>query len=59
MDMKFTLKIKQNKTTKEYYVILPKKLTTKMKWGVGDKLKWTDNGDGSLTLQKIRKTRKR
>lgn len=53
MDMKFTLKIKQNKTTKEYYVILPKKLTTKMKWSVGDKLKWTDNGDGSLTLQKI------
>ena len=53
MDMKFTLKVKQNKTTKECYVILPKKLLTKMKWCVGDKLKWTDNGDGSLTLQKI------
>ena len=52
-NMPYTLKVEQNGTTDEYYIILPEDLLEKMKWKTGDSIDWHDNKDGSFTLQKI------
>ena len=52
-DMTCTLKVEQNKTDGEYYIILPQELLEKMQWQTDDQIEWHDNKDGSFTLMKI------
>jgi bifunctional DNA-binding transcriptional regulator/antitoxin component of YhaV-PrlF toxin-antitoxin module len=51
--MTYTLKVEQNETTGEYYIILPEKLLKRMKWETGDNVEWTANKNGSVTLKKV------
>ena len=50
--MTYTLKVQQDKKTKNLFIRLPAKLMKEMKWKVGDPLEWLNNKDGSYTLQK-------
>jgi len=54
--MKYVLTVKQNKATKEFFIILPKKLIKKMGWKIGDFLEWKDQRDGSFILIKKEKS---
>jgi len=47
------LKVKYNKKTKDYYILLPEELLSKLKWKTGDKIEWIDNKDGSFSLRKV------
>ena len=51
--MSYTVKVEQNETTGEYYVVLPDDLLEKMQWKTDDNIGWYDNKDGSFTLKKI------
>lgn len=51
--MKFTLEVKHNEDTNEYYIELPEEALEKSGFKFGDRLKWTDNGDGSWSLTKM------
>ena len=50
--MTYNLKIQQDKKTKNLFIRLPAKLMKAMKWNIGDPLEWSNNKDGSYTLQK-------
>lgn len=50
--MKFSVTVEKCASTDEYYVVLPEPLLKKLKWVTGDKIKWTNNRDGSYILTK-------
>jgi len=50
--MSFNIKVKQNKKTGEYYILLPKKLLAKTGWKTGDQIEWINNKDNSFSLVK-------
>jgi hypothetical protein len=50
--MVHTLKIEQNETTGECFILLPEDLLEQMDWVEGDNIIWVDNKDGTFTLTK-------
>jgi hypothetical protein len=38
------------------YLVFPEGYIEQLGWDVGDKIKWTDNNDGSWTMTKVEKT---
>jgi len=50
--MTYTLKVQEDKKTKNLFIKLPSRLMKKMNWKIGDPLEWLDNKDGSYTLQR-------
>ena len=48
-----TVKIKYCKEKDYYYFNLPNNIMSKLGWGVGDTIDWTNNNDGTFTLTKI------
>ena len=50
--MTYTLKVQEDKKTKNLFIKLPSRLIKKMNWKIGDPLEWLDNKNGSYTLQK-------
>ena len=50
--MTYTLKVQEDKKTKNLFIKLPSRLMEKMNWKIGDPLEWLDNKDGSYTLQR-------
>lgn len=53
-----TLRVQEDKKTKNLFVKLPTKLMKKMNWKIGDSLEWLKNKDGSYTLQKYDRAEK-
>ena len=51
-NMVHTLKIEQNETTGECFILLPEDLLEQMDWVEGDNIIWVDNKDGTFTLTK-------
>ena len=50
--MTYTLKVQEDKKTKNLFIKLPSRLMKKMNWKIGGPLEWLDNKDGSYTLQR-------
>ena len=48
----FTLKVQEDKKTKNLFIKLPLKIMKVMGWRIGDNLEWIKNKDGSFTLTK-------
>ena len=56
--MTYKLKIEQNESTGECFVLLPEDLLEQVDWQEGDSIKWIDNRDGSFTLKKYEEQRR-
>lgn len=51
--MKYSLKVGYNKKTNTYFIRLPKKLLSDLKWKIGDNIEFIDNKDSSWTLRRV------
>ena len=51
---KFTMAVKYDHETQDYYIPLPDSLLDDLGWKIGDEINWKDNGDGSFTLSNKR-----
>lgn len=51
--MKYTLKVSFNKKTNTYFIRLPKKLLSDLKWKTGDNIEFIDNKDGTWILKRV------
>ena len=48
----YTLEVKYNEETDDYFIEFPQEALDQVGWNPGDVIEWKDNGDGSFTLQK-------
>lgn len=53
--MSFTLRVKENRKTKELYIQFPKKLLSELGWKTGDQIEWTPKNE-TFILSKIDNT---
>jgi antitoxin component of MazEF toxin-antitoxin module len=49
----YKLKVEQNESTGECFILLPEELLEQVDWEEGDDVQWLDNGDSSFTLKKV------
>ena len=47
-----TLQVKEDPDTGDLYLELTEELMSEMGWSIGDDLLWTENKDGSWSLEK-------
>jgi 6-pyruvoyltetrahydropterin/6-carboxytetrahydropterin synthase len=50
--MKYTVPVKYDEKTDEYYIEFPDEAINELSWKIGDVLDWRDNSDGSYTITK-------
>jgi hypothetical protein len=52
--MKWEITVEEDPETGELILPLPQELLDLQEWKEGDELEWTDNGNGSWTIAKIK-----
>ena len=53
MNKRYTANVEEDENGA--FIVFPEEMMSEVGWKEGDNIKWTDNGDGSYTLSKVKK----